>query len=441
MLSNISDHKILDTIEGSPAKIAGIKAGDFLVSINNNPLKDIFDYYYFTEEESFVLLIRHEDGSYEEYEIEKDADEDLGLSFESALLSDYKRCNNNCIFCFIDQMPPGMRDTLYFKDDDTRLSFLQGNYVTLTNISDEDLNRIIDYRLAPINISVHATDPEIRVRMLKNRFAGDILEKIEKIADAKLPMNAQIVLCKGINDGDVLKKSMEDLSRFIPYLNSVSVVPVGLTKYRQGLFDLESFNKEDAVEVLDIIESFATKCKKKHGINFIYPSDEWYVIAGKKLPKEEEYDGYPQLENGVGMLRLLITEFREALKFEKKHLFMGRRSLSIACGAIAHPYLRKLCDDLIKRFPKIKINIYKIKNEFFGEKVTVSGLVTGGDLIKQLKGKELGESLLIPIHMLRSGEEVFLDDVSVSNVERELSVKVRIVEAAGEDLLDAIMGR
>lgn len=441
-------HRIADVLEHSPADNAGIRTGDYLSTINNQQMVDIFDYYYFSNDEKLnVNIIRENNNENKDFPekqelcftIHKDPDEDLGLLFEQALLDDYKHCSNRCIFCFIDQMPKGMRETLYFKDDDTRLSFLQGNYVTLTNLKDEDLERIIAYRLAPINISVHATDPDVRTFMLKNRFAGNILEKMRRIADADLPMNAQIVLCKGINDGQVLDKTLEDLAGLMPQLSSVSIVPVGLTKYREHLPALEPFTKEDALVVLDQIHAFSDRCRRLHGIGFAYASDEWYLEANQALPEEADYDGYPQLENGVGMARLLISEFTEALAFEKKRFWMRKKEVSIVCGTLIEPIIRKLCDDLTSKFSSVTVHIYPIRNDFFGEQVTVTGLLTGGDVMRQLEGKALGKKLLLPLNMLRSGEDVFLDDVHVSDVEQKLNVPIDIVASDGADLVKKIL--
>ena len=436
----LSSHLISQVDAGSPAELAGILPGDVLVSIGGRALLDIFDYHYLSDERRLSVVVRRGDRELS-FSIKKKLGEDLGLGFANGLLDDYRSCSNGCIFCFIDQMPPNMRKTLYFKDDDTRLSFLQGNYVTLTNMSDEDLDRIIAYRMAPINISVHATDPGLRCMMLRNRFAGDILEKMRKIASAGLPMNAQIVLCKGINDGKQLEKTVMDLHSLYPRLRSLSVVPVGLTKYRSGLYPLEPFDKESAKEVLSLLSPLRERFFKKTGNHFVHASDEWYLLAKKRLPKDPEYDGYPQLENGVGMLRLLIEEFNDALRNKKKPIFMRRRRVSIATGRLAAPLIKRLCQRAQGRFEKLRVSVYPIKNDFFGHRITVSGLITGRDLIRQLKKRKLGDVLLIPQNMLRAGEEVFLDDVSVSDVEDALQRPVHIVKSNGGDLLDALLNR
>ena len=306
---NVKEHKICTIEEGSIAEELGLEAGDVLLTINDQPMEDIFDYHFLCSDENLKLLVRKTCGEEQECFVEKDYSEDLGIGFENGLMDEYRSCRNKCIFCFIDQMPPNMRETLYFKDDDSRLSFLQGNYITLTNLSDEDVDRIIRYHLAPINVSVHTTNPELRCKMLNNRFAGDALAKIQKFYDAGIEMNGQIVLCKGINDGAELDRTISDLMKYLPHFQSLSVVPVGLTKYRENLYPLEPFNKEDAIQVLDTIHRFQKICKEEHGINFVHAGDEWYLLAGQEFPTEESYDDYVQLENGVGMMRLLQDEF------------------------------------------------------------------------------------------------------------------------------------
>ena len=335
-------HKhIISTVHpGSIAEEMGIEPGDRLLTMNGNEIEDIFDYRYYMEDELVVLLVEKANGEQWELEIEKEEFEDLGMDFEQGLMDEYRSCHNKCIFCFIDQMPPGMRETLYFKDDDSRLSFLQGNYVTLTNMSEHDMQRIVKYHLEPINISFQTTNPELRCRMLHNRFAGDALKKVDILYQAGIEMNGQIVLCKGFNDGEELERSIRDLTKYLPFLRSVSVVPVGLSKYRDGLEPLEPFTKEDANHVLDIIYKWREKVYPEYGIHFIHASDEWYILAERELPDEEQYDGYLQLENGVGMLRLLHDEFMEAL--EKEEGDDKERVMSMATGRLAYPYLLRL---------------------------------------------------------------------------------------------------
>lgn len=416
----------------------GIEPGDRLLSMNGSEISDVFDYYYYMEDEELVLLIEKPSGEQWELEIEKDEDESLGLVFEQSLMDEYRSCRNKCMFCFIDQMPEGMRDTLYFKDDDSRLSFLQGNYITLTNMSDEDVARIVKYHLEPINISFQTTNPELRCRMLHNRFAGDALKKVDILYQGGIRMNGQIVLCKGVNDGEELERSIRDLTGYLPFLRSVSVVPVGLTKYREGLYPLEPFTKEEAREVLRTIHAWQDKVYEEFGLHFIHAGDEWYILAGEELPEEERYDGYLQLENGVGMLRLLFNEFEEGL--QELEGDSRKREVSLATGKLAYPYLKRMLERLTEKFPHVLVHLYQIENHFFGECITVSGLITGQDLAEQLKGQQLGEALLLPCNMFRTGEEVFLDDFTLQDVENTLQVPVDIVKSSGQDLINSVLG-
>ena len=421
----------------SIAEELGIDPGDKLISINDNIIEDVFDYHYLVNDEELVVLIEKADGEEWELEIEKDYEEDLGITFEQGLMDEYRSCRNKCIFCFIDQMPKGMRETLYFKDDDSRLSFLQGNYITLTNMSDHDVERMVQYHLDPINISFQTTNPELRCKMLHNRFAGEALKKVDKLYEGGIHMNGQIVLCKGVNDGEELERSIRDLTKYLPYLQSVSVVPVGLTKYRDGLYPLEPFTKEDAMKVLDIIEGWQKKIYEEYGLHFIHAGDEWYILAEREMPEEERYDGYMQLENGVGMLRLLMDEFDEALADLEGD--ERKVEVSIATGKLAYPYLQRMIEKLQMKFPNVKVHLYWIRNDFFGEKITVAGLITGQDLIAQLKGRELGSKLLLPCNMLRDGEEVFLDDVTLTQVKDSLQVEIDIVKSSGWDFVERIL--
>ncbi|HJA11685.1 MAG TPA: DUF512 domain-containing protein [Candidatus Mediterraneibacter merdipullorum] len=433
------EHIIRRVRQGSIAAELGLEPGDALLSVNGNEIEDIFDYQYYTEDEDIVLLIRKADGEPWELEIEKDEDEDLGLEFESGLMDEYRSCRNKCLFCFIDQMPPGMRRTLYFKDDDSRLSFLQGNYVTLTNMSEQDIRRIIRYRLEPINISFHTTDPELRCRMLNNRFAGEALKKVDMLCQGGIEMNGQIVLCKGINDGEKLEASIRDLTGYLPLLKSVSVVPVGLTRFRDGLCDLAPFTKEDAREVLSVIHRWQDEIFSRCGTHFIHAGDEWYLLAGEELPEADRYDGYLQLENGVGMLRLLMDEF--AAGFEKLSGDSRKRRVSIATGMLAAPCIRAMAEKIREKYPNVRPQVFPIRNDFFGERITVSGLVTGQDLIAQLSGQDLGEELLIPCNMLKADEDIFLDDVSAKELSDALQVPAVIVKSSGQDLIDAVLGK
>ena len=436
-----ASHKIGTVSEGSPAEKAGFVPGDIITKINNVELVDIFDYHYYSDEANITVELLHEDGTTSEVQVQKEEGEDLGVIFCNGLMDDYKSCSNKCAFCFIDQMPPGMRETLYFKDDDTRLSFLQGNYVTLTNMKMADLDRIIAYKLGPINISVHATNPELRVKLLHNRFAGDILDKIRKLYEAEIPMNAQVVSCPGLNDGPELDRTISDLLDFAPVMSSMSVVPVGVTKFRDGLYPLRTYTAEEAGKVIDQIEHWQQVAMERIVNHFIQASDEWYILAGRPLPEAERYDGFIQLENGVGMLRLLHEEVLDALEDIKKPHFMKKRKVTIATGKLAAPFMRQLSDIITEKFNKVTVEVIPITNDFFGEEITVSGLITGQDLIAQLKGKDLGDNLLLSCTMLRAQEEVFLDDVTLSELEETLQVKTRIVQSDGHDFVHAIIGR
>ncbi|MGN0362776.1 MAG: DUF512 domain-containing protein [Bilifractor sp.] len=432
-------HIVSRIVPGSIAEEMGIEPGDAILKINGQDVEDIFDYQFLLDDSNVVVLVKKKNTEEEwELEIEKDPDEDLGVEFENSLMDDYKSCSNHCVFCFIDQMPKGMRKTLYFKDDDSRLSFLQGNYVTLTNMSDHDIDRIIRYRMEPINISFQTTNPELRRKMLHNRFAGDVFPKVRKLADAGIILNGQIVLCKNLNDGQELERTIRDLTEYLPALHSVSVVPVGLSRFRDGLYPLEPFNKEDAEKVIDCIEAWQRKLFPRYGIHFMHASDEWYLLAGRDLPEEERYDGYLQLENGVGMLRLLDTEVREEM--EDRRGDDRRRNITIATGQLAADTIRRLCELMQTKYPNVHVQVVTIRNDFFGERITVSGLITGTDLIRQLKGRDLGEELLIPCNMLRSGENVFLDDITVEQVILELKVPVEVVDSEGKDLCLAVLG-
>lgn len=430
-------HKIKSVEEGSIAQELEIEPGDYLLAVNDTELKDIFDYHFICNDEFITVLIEKPNGEQWELEIEKEYNEDIGIDFEQGLMDNYRSCTNKCMFCFIDQMPPGMRETLYFKDDDARLSFLQGNYITLTNMKDQDLDRIIKYRLSPINISIHTVNPELRVKMLHNRFAGEALKKLEKLYDNRIEMNSQIVLCKGINDGAELERSIEYLSNMLPYMESLSVVPVGLTKFRDNLAPLKKFNKEDAIEVLNTIHKWQDKLLKEHGTRFVFASDEWYLTAQMPIPDEDYYEGYNQIENGVGMIRSLedeVDDYLATLTGDDR-----TKKVSLATAVLASPIIKRQTEKVAEKYPNIDCNVYTILNDYFGRDITVAGLLTGQDIINQLKDKDLGDYLILPGVLLRSGEEVLLDDLTVSDLEKALQIEIRIVKSDGTSLIDTIL--
>ena len=437
-------HTVKKIYPGSIAEELDIEEGDKFLSINGEPIEDIFDYQFMIQDSYIEVLVEKADGEQWLLEVDKDPDEDLGVEFENGLMDEYRHCHNKCIFCFIDQMPPGMRETLYFKDDDSRLSFLQGNYVTLTNMSDHDVERICRYHLSPINISFQTMNPELRCKMLNNRFAGEALKKVDVLNEAGIRMNGQIVLCKGMNDGEELEYSIRQLMKYIPNLESVSVVPVGLTKYREGLYPLEAFDGREAAEVIDLIERYQRECYEKFGTHFMHASDEWYILAGRELPEAKRYDGYLQLANGVGMLRLFLDEFQAALEETKeKGLLPGgekKGEISLATGLLAYPYMERMVSILMEECPGLKINVYPITNHFFGENITVSGLLTGQDICAQLLDKELGSKLFLPENVLRSGEDVFLDDMTLGDLEKTLQVPIYIVKSSGYEFVRAMIG-
>ena len=442
--------KISGVAPDSIAHKKRISAGDELISINGKEINDVLDYRFYLNDRKLRLVLKHPKGGSKLVIIHKDESDDIGLEFETYLMDKQHSCKNKCVFCFIDQLPKGLRDSLYFKDDDARLSFLFGNYITLTNMTEKDIDRIIKMQLAPINISVQSTEPELRCKLLHNRFAGDKLKFIDKLYEGHVEMNGQIVCCKNINDGEHLRRTIEDLSKYLPFMRSVSAVPAGITKYRDDLPKLDLYTKEEAGAVIDLIESYQQGFYEKYGLHFIHASDEWYILAERDFPEEERYDGYIQLENGVGMMRLLWTEFEEALHRQiaedtyeqlKQSLL---QTITIATGKLAAPMLSKIAAQTMEAFPGLRIYVKQIRNDFFGETITVSGLITAQDLIAQLQeerknGRELGSYLLIPSNMLRTGEEVFLDDLTITDVEQALSMHVIVADTGGEDLLRAML--
>mgnify|MGYP002626751280 CR=1 FL=1 len=420
----------------SPAFRAGLHEGDFLVKVNGHNIKDVLDYMYYAADTDITLdVVRH--GEEISFSIQKDEYDDLGLEFETFLMDNKISCSNHCVFCFIDQMPPNMRETLYFKDDDARLSFLQGNYVTLTNLEQEDIDRIIAMKLN-INVSVHTTNPQLRVKMMHNRFAGEKIKYIYQLAQNGIKLNCQIVCCPELNDGDELKRTLEDLGSLMPNITSVAVVPVGVTKYRKGLYPLKTFDSERAGKTIDIIAEYQSRFLEKFGTRTVFPSDEFFLIAGRDIPDMEYYEDFSQYENGVGMLRSLIDEFEKAL--DSAQWEGGNRHVSIATGYSPYPVIKYLAELAEKKFPELECNVYRIRNDFFGDTITVTGLITAQDLIRQLKGENLGEQLLISKAMLRTNATVFLDDLTVEDVEKALDINIKSVASDGYELLDAIMG-
>lgn len=434
-------HKSDTTIEyvepGSVADEAGLVKGDKLLKINGHEIHDILEYRYLVSEYEITLEVEKKDGTIEVITAESNY-EDPGIEFREGLIDEAQSCTNKCIFCFIDQLPKGMRETVYFKDDDTRLSFLQGNYVTLTNMSDEELDRLISMHVSPINVSVHTTNPELRCKMLHNRFAGKCFDIMKKFRDSGIYMNCQIVLCPDINDKEELDRTLYDLASLYPNVNSVSVVPVGLTRYREELYPLTPFDRNSSLETIRRVEEIQNEFYEKFGTRLVYLSDEFYVNAGLPVPPSDVYEGFPQIENGVGLMASMQEEFDEAIKLVPKRKYS--RTVMMATGEIAYDFINTLAKRTELAADGLKTDVYAIKNDFFGGGVTVSGLVTGGDIIKQLKDKPKADILTIPQCMLRDGEDVFLDDTTISDVERELGMKVVTVMNDGYDFVEKLIG-
>ncbi len=432
----MTEARIKGAEPGSIAEELGVEAGDVLLSVNKHPIRDIFDYRFFEAEEELSLLFRTKDGEEVEIEIEKDTEEGLGLIFESGLIDAPKRCANKCVFCFIDQLPKGMRESLYFKDDDTRLSFLHGNYVTMTNLKDDDLKRIADMKISVLNVSVHTTNPELRVRMLGNKNAGNIMERLRFLTEHGICLNTQVVLCPEMNDGEELVRTIQDLMSLMPRVNSLSIVPVGVTAHRDGLFPLRTFTEKEAESVVRTAEKYQKECLKKYGRRFLYLSDEFYLLAGLPIPDAEEYEDFPQIENGVGLMASLKEEW-DAAKEEAPEV-IEKRSISIATGTLAAPFIRELMGEAMKKYPNLSVRVYDVLNRHFGKSITVAGLVCGKDIEKELSGKELGEKLYIPSVMLRHETEDFLDDVTVGDLSRSLHVPIEAVPNDGYVLFEKI---
>lgn len=428
---------VLSVEENSIAEEIGIESGDIILAINDMEIVDYLDYKFLSSAEEIVMTVKKSSGELIEFEIYNDYGEDLGINFSDMLFGSTKSCVNKCIFCFIDQLPKGMRKTMYFKDDDTRLSFLHGNYVTLTNMKEADIEKLIKYRISPVNISVHTVNPDLRVKMLKNPAAANILKQIEMLYNGRIEMNMQIVLCKGINDKEELTKSLDTLTEFYPYMRSISVVPVGLTKFREGLFELSEITKDDAQEVIRQVESLQKQYMEKYGSRLVYLSDEFYITAGVPLPKSEDYEDFPQIENGVGLISSMEEEFDDAILDNPKQEFFGKNV--IATGKLSYNFIKGLVEKAKKRYNKLEADVFCIENDFFGRTVTVSGLICGNDIIKTLKGKDY-DRLLITKSMLKADEDIFLDDVTVKDLEKELSLEVVPVLNDGYDFLEKLLG-
>ena len=419
----------------SPAAKKRIAAGDVLKSINGHDIEDVLDYRFYLTDERLTLCLDTPRGA-RTVTLRADKTGDIGLQFDTYLMDKQRACKNNCIFCFIDQLPHGLRDSLYFKDDDSRLSFLFGNYITLTNLSERDVERIIEMHISPVNVSVHTTDPDLRCRMMNNRFAGDALRHLYRLAEAGIALNCQLVLCPGYNDGDALSKTMEDLAALFPSVQSVAAVPVGLTKFREGLTPLRPFTREEAADVIARMEGMADRLEAAHGHRLFFPSDEFYLTAGLPIPTAESYGDFAQLENGVGMMALMKEEFDTALQEAQGEV--SSRHLVVATGVSAAPFLRELAARAKEKFPSLSVKVVAVVNRFFGERITVAGLLTGGDLIEQLKDVEKDE-VAICGSMLRREGDLFLDDTTPEAVETALGVPLHITDGSGEDFVRILL--
>ena len=435
-------NEIKEVIQGSIAEEVELEVGDRLLTINGNEVKDIIDYKYLITDEELVIEVEKADGEIWEIEIEKEYDEDLGLVFREGILDKPMSCHNKCIFCFIDQNPKGMRNTLYFKDDDSRLSFLQGNFLTLTNMKEEEIQRIIKYKISPINVSVHTTNPELRVKMLKNRFAGNIYDILKRLAEGGIEVNTQIVCCPGINDGKELEKTIEDLYKLYPNVKSVAVVPIGVTKHRQGLTILKTFTKETSLNQIKEVEKLQKKYLKEAGTPFVRLSDEFYIVAGEELPSSDHYDGFKQIEDGIGMVTLLKETISKTIGELKTK---GKGSFTFVTGALVYPEIVKIKEQIEAINPDIKISVEMIPNKFFGETITVTGLLTGIDIITTLKERGANENVILPNNIIRKGYEladndelILLDDYTISDLSKELDRKVILCDYTGDDLISII---
>ena len=434
-----TNNVISKVYKDSIADELGIEVGDLLISINGEPIHDIIEYRFLLSDEYLEVEIQKQNREVYIYEIEKDYDDDLGIEFTNPIIDKAKSCRNKCVFCFIDQLPKGMRETLYFKDDDSRLSFLQGNFVTLTNMSEEDINNIIKYRISPINISVHTTNPELRKTMIKNKFAGNLYSIMERLAEAQIQMNCQIVLCPGYNDKEELERTVSDLTKLYPYVNSAAAVPVGITKHREHLPNLEIFNEKTAGETIDQVDKLQKKYLKELGTRFIFLSDEFYIMANRKLLDYDEYEGFIQFENGVGMISKFEREIKDYLENLSEDHKSRIKKASIATGHSAYEFMCEMAKCIMEKCPNVQIDVYKIINNFFGDTITVSGLVTATDIIDQLKDKNLGETLYIPRSMLKADEEIFLDNITLENLSDIMGLEVVPCLNEGKDFIDKIL--
>lgn len=431
----VKGENIIDgVLPGSIAEELDIERGDILISANGKEIQDIIDYRYITTDEYVVLLVQKPDGELWELEIEKEYAEDLGLTFTNPLIDNARSCTNNCMFCFIDQLPEGMRETLYFKDDDSRLSFLQGNFITLTNLSEEEVERIIEYRISPVNISVHTTNPELRRKMLNNKNAGKIYDILKRFNSVNIEMDCQIVLVPHVNDGEELERTLRDLSALYPNVNSVAVVPIGVTKFREGLHPVETFNKETSTKLIDIIEKVEKDYLEQLGTRFVFASDEFYVLADREVPSEQAYEGFSQIENGVGLIRNFQIEVQEELDYLEGDLVLDREYV-IPTGTLAYEFMEHIAKMVMDKISGLKINVVPIKNKFFGETITVAGLLTATDIIDQLKDVDLGDGLIITKDMLKADEDIFLDNITLDGFKEQLGTEVNVSKVDGYDFL------
>ena len=428
---------IKEVLKGSPAYKAGVRAGDTLVSLDKNEIMDVLDYRFYQENEKLTLEYINSKGKLKSAKIKKGEYDELGLEFETYLMDKKHSCRNKCVFCFIDQLPKGLRETLYFKDDDSRLSFLFGNYITLTNITEHEVERIIKLHISPINISVHTTNPELRVRMMNNKNAGKVLEIIGRFNDAGIKINCQMVLCPGYNDGEELERTLRDLTA-LENAECIAAVPVGLTRYREGLADVKPFDKENARKTIEIIDRFGDECVEKYGNRRVFAADEFYIIAEKNLPDATYYEEFLQLENGVGLVPLMLKEAFEAIE-NCDYKLQSQRIITIATGEAAYPFISQIVDRMVKKWDNLICKVIAVKNNFFGGEITVSGLVTATDIIEQLNGKDLGEELLIPSVMLRDGGDMFLDSITLDELKEKLGVQITPVDNDGFVLVDSIL--